>query len=103
VVLSISFQRWVTLRFLPSLSQKSSQTSPQFTTNTHTRSTPTLLPIGVALSPVIALINHSCIPNAVVVFPSSKSKEGNKMKVIAIRDINPASEVSLLSLCLTDN
>lgn len=36
--------------------------------NTHTLTTPTLDPIGLCLEPRTALINHSCTPNAHIVF-----------------------------------
>ncbi|KAJ4472771.1 hypothetical protein C8J55DRAFT_579714 [Lentinula edodes] len=44
-------------------------TISRFVTNTFTVTDPTLIPLGAAVSPVVALINHSCDPNAVVVFP----------------------------------
>ncbi|KAJ3512854.1 hypothetical protein NLJ89_g3280 [Agrocybe chaxingu] len=47
----------------------------RFTTNTFTISTPTLTPLGACVSPLVALINHSCDPNAVVVFPRVASKD----------------------------
>ena len=55
------------------------------------------MPIGACVSPVVALINHSCDPNAVVVFPraggeSRKDKEP-LMQVIALKNITPDEEV----------
>ncbi|KAF9525238.1 hypothetical protein CPB83DRAFT_870963 [Crepidotus variabilis] len=47
----------------------------QFTTNTFTISSPELTPLGACISPLVALINHSCEPNAVVVFPRATSKD----------------------------
>ncbi|KAJ4479084.1 hypothetical protein J3R30DRAFT_3702122 [Lentinula aciculospora] len=44
-------------------------TISRFVTNTFTVTDPTLIPLGAVVSPVVALINHSCDPNAVVVFP----------------------------------
>ena len=72
----------------------------KFTTNTFTISTPALMPIGACVSPVVALINHSCDPNAVVVFPraggeSRKDKEP-LMQVIALKYIAPDEEVRIL-------
>ena len=69
----------------------------KFTTNTFTISTPALTPIGACVSPVVALINHSCDPNAVVVFPraggeSRKDKEP-LMQVVALKYIAPDQEV----------
>ncbi|PVG02272.1 SET domain-containing protein [Serendipita vermifera] len=65
----------------------------KFTTNSFTLTTATLNPIGVAISPTPALINHSCRPNAVVVFPRSKSGEPPLLQVIAIRLIKSGEEV----------
>ena len=55
------------------------------------------MPIGACVSPVVALINLSCDPNAVVVFPraggeSRKDKEP-LMQVIALKYIAPDEEV----------
>jgi SET and MYND domain-containing protein len=61
----------------------------QFQVNSFTLSLPDVSPIGVAISPTVALANHSCEPNAVVVFPDG----GIKMEIIAIRDINQDEEV----------
>jgi SET domain-containing protein len=63
----------------------------QFQVNSFTLSLPDVSPIGVAISPVVAMANHSCEPNAVVVFPNG----GRSMEVIAIRDIEPDEEVRL--------
>lgn len=65
--------------------------SSQFTTNTNTLMTPafTLL----ALSPLTALPNHSCLPNVVAVSPSP-SKAVNPMRVIASQEIQPEGEVN---------
>ncbi|KAG8931655.1 hypothetical protein FRC02_002421 [Tulasnella sp. 418] len=68
----------------------------QFTTNSFTLTDPSLTPIGVAISPVTALINHSCQPNAVVVFPRASSvfEAGrNPIDVVAIRDLLPGEEI----------
>jgi len=58
-------------------------------TNAFTLTTPDLSPVGVALSPICALFNHSCAPNAVIVFP----KVGDGMVAQAIADIAPGEEV----------
>ncbi|KAA1473083.1 SET domain-containing protein [Dentipellis sp. KUC8613] len=67
----------------------------RFTTNSITLTTPSLTPVGVSVSPPIALINHSCDPNAVVVYPRANSTVSLEplMQVIAIRDIAPGEEV----------
>jgi hypothetical protein len=68
----------------------------QFITNAFIISTPSLTPLGVSISPLIALINHSCDPNAVIVFPRSPSTPPTQeplMQVIALRPIAPDEEV----------
>ncbi|GAW01997.1 SET domain-containing protein [Lentinula edodes] len=70
-------------------------TISRFVTNTFTVTDPTLIPLGAAVSPVVALINHSCDPNAVVVFPRvsiDPKVQEPLMQVIAIRDIYPGEE-----------
>lgn len=72
----------------------------KFSANTHTLTTSNLTQIGLAVSPALSLFNHSCEPNAVIVFPGSP--RGNKgspsMQLVCIRDINPGDEVSVNSL-----
>lgn len=63
--------------------------SAQFQVNSFALSLPDVSPIGVAISPQIALANHSCDPNAVVVFPDG----GRGMTIVAIKDIQPGEEV----------
>ncbi|KAF8157108.1 hypothetical protein B0H34DRAFT_849014 [Crassisporium funariophilum] len=69
----------------------------RFTTNTFTMSTPALAPLGACVSPLVALINHSCDPNAVVVFPrsggDSRKDQEPLMQVIALRNIGPDEEI----------
>ncbi|QRV81957.1 SET and MYND domain protein [Ceratobasidium sp. AG-Ba] len=65
----------------------------KFSTNAHTLSTPSLTPIGVAISPIAALINHSCLPNCVIVFPKAH-KLPNQLEVICIRPMNPGEELT---------
>ncbi|KAF9254291.1 SET domain-containing protein [Marasmius fiardii PR-910] len=69
----------------------------KFTTNAFTLSDPSLTPIGVCVSPSVALLNHSCDPNVVVVFPGA-AENGNKkgqplMEVVTIQDIAPEEEL----------
>jgi SET and MYND domain-containing protein len=73
----------------------------QFATNSITLTSPSLTPLGVCVSPLIALVNHSCDPNAVVVFPRSAKDPASQepeAQVIAIRDISPGKEVSTETL-----
>jgi len=44
---------------------------------------------------MLALLNHSCEPNAVVVFPNGGAvNEGKGMELVALRDIDAGEEVS---------
>ncbi|KAJ7817361.1 SET domain-containing protein [Mycena olivaceomarginata] len=62
--------------------------------NTFTITDPSLTPLGVSVSPPVALINHSCDPNAVVVFPRSRpNTQEPLMQVIALRDIVAGEEI----------
>uniref|UniRef100_A0A0W0F3H1 SET domain-containing protein n=1 Tax=Moniliophthora roreri TaxID=221103 RepID=A0A0W0F3H1_MONRR len=69
----------------------------KFMTNTFTLSDPSLTPIGACVSPLAALLNHSCDPNVVAVFPGVSSNENKKdeprMEVVALRDIAPGEEI----------
>ncbi|KAJ7773832.1 hypothetical protein B0H16DRAFT_1408580 [Mycena metata] len=77
----------------------------KFTTNTFTVTDPALAPLGAGVAPSIALINHACEPNAVVVVPrASVNGEGDKnavarakmeplMQVVALRDIGAGEEI----------
>ncbi|GAA5984734.1 hypothetical protein JCM10908_003478 [Rhodotorula pacifica] len=71
----------------------------RFVSNSFALTCPTdLSNIGVSISPLTALINHSCAPNAVVVFPSfpttpSSSSSSKNMAVIALRDLEQGEEV----------
>lgn len=62
----------------------------QFATNTFSLTLPDLTNIGVAISPTVALINHSCEPNVAVCFPRGPNKG---MHVVAFRDIKAGEEV----------
>ncbi|RXW16968.1 hypothetical protein EST38_g8886 [Candolleomyces aberdarensis] len=69
----------------------------RFTTNTFTVTTPTLSPLGACVAPSVALINHSCDPNAAVVFPRAggDADKANEplLQVIALKYIQPGDEV----------
>ncbi|KAI0287197.1 SET domain-containing protein [Russula brevipes] len=68
----------------------------RFATNSITLTSPSLAPLGVCVSPLVALVNHSCDPNAVAVFPRSSKDHASQepeVQVIAIRDISPGEEV----------
>ncbi|KAF8309730.1 SET domain-containing protein [Clavulina sp. PMI_390] len=65
----------------------------RFTTNSFTLTSPSLTPLGVCVSPLAALINHSCAPNAVVVFPSRPTATPAPLKVVALRDLQPGEQI----------
>ncbi|AQK63624.1 Histone-lysine N-methyltransferase ASHR1 [Zea mays] len=61
----------------------------QFACNAHTICDPELRPLGTGLYPVISIINHSCVPNAVLIF------DGRTAYVRALQPINKDEEVSI--------
>ncbi|KAF8671556.1 hypothetical protein AX14_005678 [Amanita brunnescens Koide BX004] len=68
----------------------------RFTTNAIGLATPSLTAIGTCVSPSLALLNHSCDPNAVIVFPrtSSDSKlQEPLLHVVAIKPIIAGEEI----------
>ncbi|KAH7882473.1 hypothetical protein F5I97DRAFT_1816839 [Phlebopus sp. FC_14] len=67
----------------------------RFITNAFALTSPSLTPLGVSVSPLVALTNHSCVPNAVAVFPRSgkTSKKEPVMHVVSLRDIGPNEEI----------
>ncbi|OAX40443.1 SET domain-containing protein [Rhizopogon vinicolor AM-OR11-026] len=67
----------------------------RFVTNTFALTSPSLTPVGVSVSPLVALFNHSCDPDAVIVFPrsSQNSAEEPRMQVIALKNISPHEEI----------
>lgn len=75
----------------------------QFTINAFALTTPALTPIGVAVSPLVALINHSCVPNVDVVFPGGRKDLGNEpvAKVFALRNIAPGEEILMSYVDMT--
>lgn len=70
----------------------------QFVSNSFALTAPDLSNIGVCTSPLLALVNHSCEPNAVVVFPEfakpgAAGKSQGPMRLVAIAPIAPGEEV----------
>nr|ODN93342.1 hypothetical protein L203_00613 [Cryptococcus depauperatus CBS 7841] len=57
--------------------------------NAFTLTSSTLSPIGVSISPLVALTNHSCEPSAVAVF----AQGGCELDVVALRDIQIDEEI----------
>lgn len=74
----------------------------QYATNSFTAASSDLSPLGVAVAPQAALLNHSCVPNACVVFPfgpggrehPNRRGQQDPLRVVAIREIKPGEEVS---------
>ena len=57
--------------------------------NTHTLTTPSLDPLGLCLSPHSALLNHSCTPNAAIIF------SGSTLTLRSLAAIPAKSELSI--------
>ncbi|XP_052148464.1 histone-lysine N-methyltransferase ASHR1 [Oryza glaberrima] len=64
-------------------------TFSKFACNAHTICDPELRPLGTGLYPVLSIINHSCVPNAVLIF------EGQTAYVRALQPISKNEEVSI--------
>ncbi|XP_062214848.1 histone-lysine N-methyltransferase ASHR1 isoform X2 [Phragmites australis] len=64
-------------------------TFSKFACNAHTICDPELRPLGTGLYPVISIINHSCVPNAVLIF------DGRTAVVRALQPIGKDEEVSI--------
>ncbi|OJT01751.1 N-lysine methyltransferase SMYD2 [Trametes pubescens] len=70
----------------------------RFTTNTFTLTSASLSPIGICVAPTVAFANHSCSPNAVIVFPRAQGTPASKepsLNLVALRDIAPGKEVRI--------
>ncbi|CAL4935494.1 unnamed protein product [Urochloa decumbens] len=77
---------------LPSLEldlKEIAHTFSKFACNAHTICDPELRPLGTGLYPVISIINHSCVPNAVLIF------DGRTAYVRALQPIGKDEEVSI--------
>ncbi|XP_048569279.1 histone-lysine N-methyltransferase ASHR1-like [Triticum urartu] len=64
-------------------------TFSKFACNAHTICDPELRPLGTGLFPAISIINHSCVPNAVLLF------EGRTAYVRALQPLSSYTEVSI--------
>ncbi|WFD28422.1 hypothetical protein MNAN1_003433 [Malassezia nana] len=67
----------------------------QWHTNAFTLTDAQLDPIGVSLDPTVALLNHSCVPNAVVVWPSTPQQRPCPMEVVALRALDEGERVCI--------
>ncbi|KAF8632794.1 hypothetical protein AX15_001693 [Amanita polypyramis BW_CC] len=68
----------------------------RFTTNTVALTTPSLIPIGASVSPSMALLNHSCDPNVVVIFPRTSANPKSQeplLQGVVIKPIDPGEEL----------
>ncbi|EPQ30987.1 uncharacterized protein PFL1_01176 [Pseudozyma flocculosa PF-1] len=82
----------------------------KFATNSFALTDSELNSIGVCLDLTAALLNHSCCPNAALVFPSNgathdgpKGPDANgPMHLVALRDIQPGDEVHISYIDVSD-
>lgn len=74
---------------LPPSCQEPLNLIAKVTSNCFTISDGELQEIGVGLYPSLSLLNHDCRPNCVMVF------EGIKLRLRAVRDINPEEELTI--------
>lgn len=68
----------------------------QHTTNAFMLSDAYLDPLGVCVNPTLALVNHACDANAVIVCPTMQRGSPSRMHLVAIRPI-PAGEAVHIS------
>lgn len=99
--LSMTLGRYVGNQTLLTVFESASALLPfcsRFIDNAFTLTSPTLDQIGVTFTPSAAFINHSCAPNAVIVFPEGGEGAGPKagkdwVRLIAIKSIEPGEEI----------
>jgi len=99
--LSVTLSRYVGNQDLLAVFESASALLPfcsRFIDNTFTLTSIILDQIGIVFVPSAAFINHSCTPNAVVVFPEGGEGAGSTagkewVKVIAIKPIEPGEEI----------
>ncbi|PLW22875.1 hypothetical protein PCANC_02822 [Puccinia coronata f. sp. avenae] len=99
--LSVTLSRYVGNKDLLDVFESASALLPlcsRFIDNSFTLTSIILDHIGIVFVPPAAFINHSCTPNAVVVFPEGGEGAGSTagkewVKVIAIKPIEPGEEI----------
>lgn len=100
--LSVNLSRYIGSQTLQKALGSASTLLPfccRFLENSFCLTSITLDNIGLILCPSASFINHSCVPNVVVVFPEggegASKKTGGKewVKVIAIKKIEPGEEI----------
>ncbi|TKY89878.1 hypothetical protein EX895_001175 [Sporisorium graminicola] len=84
----------------------------QFSSNSFTLTDSDLNPLGVCMHASMAMINHSCTPNAAVVFPfGGAAKSGQQkwrdgedkiMQLVALRAIEPGEELLISYVDIAD-
>ena len=94
---------WQTLQLMSQATQKYSNTKEsieriqemlaRIMINTHTLTTPTLDPLGLCLEPLTALLNHSCTPNAHLVFDG---------RVLSLRSLVPIPKDTGITISYVD-
>ena len=52
-------------------------------------------PLGVCVNPTLALVNHACDANAVMVFPTMQRGSPSRMHLVAIRPISAGDAVHM--------
>lgn len=57
--------------------------------------------VGIALSTVVAMLNHSCVPNVAIVYPNGPGAK-QPMHVVAIRDIEAEEELTTFYIDVAD-
>lgn len=72
------------------IAQKLLALADSYSLNSFSLTQPDLVNIGVAVSPTVALINHSCAPNVSVVFQHGPKKD---MSVVAFKAIKAGEEI----------
>ena len=71
------------------------------TVNTFVAYSSDLTAVGAALSSVVAMINHSCVPNVAVVYPNGPGGK-QPMHVVSIKDLEPGDELTTFYLDVSD-
>lgn len=74
----------------------------RFSTNSFTAADSDLSPLGFSISSIAGTFNHSCKPNAVIVWPQGPGGSAAPLHVVAIKDIAPGEEIVTSYVDLSD-